>query len=122
LLPFIFCMVKKEYLQEEIIEQLKKNYLGPEEQFGYEKVEGSSLSLAEIIAQIGEKGLFSSKRLLVVDNPPYLGSSRKTAEKGDHEGPDEKVLAAEKESVGLLEDYIAGTTGRPARFGFGVHC
>jgi DNA polymerase III subunit delta len=105
---------EERYLQEEIIERLKINYLGPEEQFGYEKVDGSSLSLAEIIAQIGEKGIFSTQRLLVVDNPPYLGSSRKTLEQGDPDGPDEKALAAEKEAVGLLEDYIAETQeGRP---------
>ncbi len=97
---------EEKYLQEEIIEQLKKSYLGPEEQFGYEKVEGGSLNLAEIVAQIGEKGLFSTQRLLVVDNPPYLGSSRKTAEQGDQEGPDEKVIANEKESIGLLEDFV----------------
>lgn len=105
---------EERYLQEEIIDQLKKNYLGSEEQFGYEKVEGGSLRLAEIIAQISEKGLFSSKRLLVVDNPPYLGSSRKTVEQGDPEGPDENTLADEKESVGLLEDYIVEQQeGRP---------
>ena len=105
---------EERYLQEEIVEQLKKSYLGPEEQFGYEKVEGGSLSLAEIVAQVGENGLFSTQHLLVVDNPPYLGSSRKTAEQGDQEGPDEKALAAEKESVGLLEDYISKQQeGRP---------
>jgi DNA polymerase-3 subunit delta len=97
---------EEKYLQEEIIELLKNSYLGPGEQFGFEKVEGGSFNLAEIVALIGERGLFSTKRILVVDNPPYLGASRKTAEIDDPEGSGEKALNKEKEYVALLEEFI----------------
>jgi DNA polymerase III subunit delta len=112
--PVYLLHGEERYLQEEIVELLKTTYLGSGEQFGYEKVEGGSFNLAEITEQIGEKGLFSTQRLLVVDNPPYLGSTRKTVEQGDSESSDQKALAKEKQSIDLLEDYIAGQQeGRP---------
>ena len=103
--PVYLLYGEEKYLQEELIVHLTHTYLGPDTDFGKEKLEGSVLSLEETIVRLDESGLFSKRRLLIVDNPPYLAPPRKSKEANMAEEPDDHDLS-EKSSLELLESYI----------------
>lgn len=96
---------EERYLQEELADQLAAAYLGKDMDFGREKVEGNILSLEEVIARLSERGLFSERRLLIVDNPPYLTVSGRGEQAALEE---ESNNGRETGSISLLEDYIEG--------------
>ncbi len=96
--PVYLLYGEEKYLQEELIRQLTISFLGADADFGLEKIDGGSQSLEQIVAILGESGLFTKRRLLVVDNPPYLRPPRKTeeaenSEVGEDKGPREEPHA-----------------------------
>ena len=103
--PVYLLYGEEKYLQEELIVHLTNAFLGPDTDFGKEKLEGSAFSLEETISRLGESGLFSRRRLLIVENPPYLAPPRKNKEGNMAEEPDDHDLS-EKNSPELLESYI----------------
>ncbi len=103
--PVYLFYGEEKYLQEELTHQLAVMFLGEDSEFGQEKLAGDSLNLEELLARLGESGLFARRRLLIVDNPPYLVPPGKTDEKKqpEEEGPAE---SREKTDSDLLESYL----------------
>jgi DNA polymerase III subunit delta len=97
---------QESYLCEELVQKLYQAYVGEQSTFGFEKIEGSALDLRSLLSRVNEGGLFSSKRLLIVDNPPYLAPPRK-ADLKDEEAND-KHQELEKTAADLLNDYFEG--------------
>jgi DNA polymerase III subunit delta len=115
--PVYLLYGEERYLQEELIRQLTNSFLGADADFGLEKIDGGSQSLEQIVAILGESGLFAKKRLLVVDNPPYLRPPRKNEEaenseadedKGSHEEPHADILSnhLEQHAAESLESVL----------------
>lgn len=98
----------EKYLQEELVRQLAVSYLGPDLEYGIEKLEGSATELGDIIGRLNESGLFSSRRILIIDSPPYLAAPRneKAAQKPDKNKEKSPEKAQEKEEAALLDDYL----------------
>lgn len=109
LFPVYLFYGEEKYLQEELAEHLAEAFLGSELTYGREKIEGSLLSLEEVIERLDESGLFSQRRLLIVDKPPYLSPPRKEENKSEHD--DEKKRDEKEEDKSnpsaLLEAYLA---------------
>ncbi len=103
--PLYLFFGEEKYLQEELLSSLIGSYLGSESDFGVEKVDGSSYALDELIDQISERGLFSSRRLLVIDSPPYLAPPRKT-DKDDELPPADEPEAADSKTLETLKVYL----------------
>ncbi|MGM0687982.1 MAG: DNA polymerase III subunit delta [Bacillota bacterium] len=102
----------ERFLQEELAELLAAAYLGEDIDFGREKVEGNNLSLEEVIARLSETGLFSERRLLIVDSPPYLAASGRGEQAASEE--ENKNIDRGTDFTSLLEDYInRHTSGIP---------
>ncbi len=99
---------EERYLQQEFISRLADSYLGSEVEFGLEKVDGSEHELGEIISGLNEGGLFARRRIVVVDNPPYLAPPRK---KTDREEPGEEpgLDSREKHNADLLSEFMERT-------------
>jgi len=96
---------EENYLQQEFITRLAHSYLGAEADFGLEKVDGAERGLEDIIAGLNEGGLFARRRIVVVDNPPYLAPPRKKTGREEPEeepGPDSR----EKRNADLLSELM----------------
>lgn len=110
--PVYLFYGEEKYLQEELVEQLAAAYLGQDIGFGIEKVEGSILSLEEVIARLSETGLFAERRLLIVDNPPYLVPSGREEQAASEEESKDKTRGIDYGDI--LEDFIKRhTSGMP---------
>jgi len=96
--PVYLFYGEERYLQEELVEQLTAAFLGTETDFGKEKLDGAEYTLEAVLDRIGESGLFSERKLLIVDNPPYLLPPRKR---------DEQDLSGEPEQKDKKEDLHA---------------
>jgi DNA polymerase-3 subunit delta len=72
------------FLREELTVHLGACFLGEASQFGLEKVDGAAVSLAAALARLEGTNLFAPRRLLVIDNPPYLAPppAKKEQEQG----------------------------------------
>lgn len=103
--PIYLFYGEERYLQEELVEKLASLFLGSDTEFGKEKLEGSALSLEEILARLGESGLFSKRRLLIVDRPAYLGPPRKN-EENDPPGGNDVKDSRETAYADLLNSYL----------------
>ncbi len=113
--PVYLFFGAERYLQQEFISRLADSYLGAEAEFGLEKLDGAGHELEDIVAGLNERGLFARRRIVVVDNPPYLAPPRKKGDQeeyGEEPGPDSR----EKRNADLLSDYLAGEdSGVPDR-------
>ena len=102
--PTYLFFGQESYLCEELVRKLYQAYVGEHSAFGYEKIDGSSFDLQGLLNRVDEGGLFSSKRLLVVDNPPYLAVARKTNQKAEEINDQQQEL--EKAAADLLNAYL----------------
>ncbi|MGM0651225.1 MAG: DNA polymerase III subunit delta [Bacillota bacterium] len=103
--PVYLLYGEERYLQEELISLLAAAFLDGESEYGWENYDGRSLNLEQIIERLSEGGLFSSRRLIVVDNPPYLTPVRRNEEKV--EGEKESIQSSsEKKHAEMLEEYL----------------
>jgi len=103
--PAYLFFGEEKYLQQEFIVRLADSYLGPEAEFGLEKVDGAEHGLEEIMAGLNEGSLFARRRIVVVDNPPYLAPPRKKEDReepGEEPGPD----SPEKQNDVLLSEFM----------------
>lgn len=104
--PLYLMFGEEQYLQEELIRGLTESYLGKDADFGREKIEGDSMSLADLLVRLNETGLFTERRLLIVENPPYLLPSKKSEGKGSNlEAENGKSIRSDEETA-LLENYL----------------
>jgi DNA polymerase III subunit delta len=103
--PVYLFFGEESYLREELLSKLYRAFVGDQSDFGREKIEGAALDLEEVINRADEGGLFSRKRLLIVDNPPYLVPPRKAESNKDQE-VSEKQQELEKSSADLLLAYF----------------
>lgn len=105
--PLYLFFGEESYLREELICLLQKQYLGQDPELGYERIDGREFDLMSVISRAEERGLFSERRLLIVDNPPYLASPRKAdSQKGEEENDSQQEL--EKAGAEILAEYFAG--------------
>ncbi len=104
--PAYLLFGEEKYLQEELVDRISAAFLGQDSDFGREKIEGSALSLEEVLERAGEEGLFADRRLLIVDNPPYLAAPKKN-EDTDRNGEDKPADGPEKGGLEMLENYLA---------------
>lgn len=100
----------EKYLQEELVERIVHAYLGGDSEFGLEKIDGSLLGFEEIIERLDQEGLFSSRRLLVVNNHPSFNMPRKTEDE-DLSNNNENDRYQEKEAAELLDKYLNNHEG-----------
>ncbi len=103
--PVYLFYGEEKYLQEELINQVAASFLVQDCEFGQEKLAGNAFSLEEVLARLGESGLFSERRLLIVDNPPYLVPPGKREEKNQPEEKDPQDSRVKSDSD-LLENYL----------------
>ena len=103
--PVYLFYGEERYLQEELTFHLASAFLGQDSEYGREKYDGNTLSLDQVIERLDEKGLFSSKKLLIVDNPPYLAPSKKNEDK-DNPGKETSQGSSEKSHVEILGEYL----------------
>ena len=103
--PVYLFFGEEKYLQQEFTARLADSFLGPEAEFGLEKVDGAEYALEEIMAGLNEGSLFARRRIVVVDNPPYLAPPRKKEDReepGEKPGPDSR----EKQNDDLLSEFM----------------
>ncbi len=111
--PVYIFFGNEKFLQEDLLSRLVSSYLGPEASFGLEKLDGREHELEAVVERIGDRGLFASRRLLVVDNPLYLESPRKRAGKDEQNSADESAVESrEQKGLELLSDFLEG--GQPS--------
>ena len=103
--PVYLFYGEERYLQEELTFHLASAFLGEESEYGREKYDGNSQSLEQIIERLDEGGLFSNRRLVVVDNPSYLTTPRKNEEKVEGE-KESNQSSTEKKHAELLKGYL----------------
>ncbi len=112
--PVYLFYGNEKFLQEELVRQLAKTFLGPDLEYGIEKIEGAAIELGNILNRLNEQGLFASRRILIIDNPPYLSAPRKDNpphDSGENQDKSSKK-DQENEKVILLEEYIQGWDGK----------
>ncbi|MDZ4132708.1 MAG: DNA polymerase III subunit delta [Dethiobacteria bacterium] len=103
--PVYLLYGEEKYLQEELVRQLTISFLGDDADVGLEKIDGGSHSFEQILAIMGESGLFAKRRLLVVDNPPYLRPPRKNGEAENSEAGEDKS-PLEEPHADILSSYL----------------
>ncbi len=103
--PVYLFYGEERYLQEELISHLAAAFLGQNSEYGREKYDGNTLSLGQVVERLDEKGLFSSRKLLIVDNPPYLAPPKKNEEKDDT-GKETPQGSIDKSHVEFLGKYL----------------
>ncbi len=96
---------EEKYLHQEFTARLADSYLGTEVEFGLEKVDGSEHDLEEIMAGLNEGGLFARRRIVVVDNPPYLAPPRKKADQEDP-GEEQGTDSRDKHNSDMLSEFM----------------
>ena len=112
---YLFCG-SEPFLIRELSHRLEEAYLGEDGGYGSEKVEGKEFTLTEVLQRLDGASLFASRKLLVVDEPPYLALKSKeigTAAGGKGESGEENAAGAPCE----LESFIERESGAgiPAR-------
>ncbi len=99
------------FLIQELSHQLAEAYLGKAEEYGREKIDGKELALPDVLQRLDEANLFAPRKLLLVDEPPYLvpksRESREAAE-GEAEPPDESGEKAAARLERFIERERAG--------------
>ncbi len=104
------------YLIQDLSNRLALAYLGKEENYGREKVEGADLTLAEVLQRLHEESLFAPRKLLLVDEPPYLAARGKEVRDGAGGGASPREEGGEK-ALERLECFIEreGAAETPSR-------
>ena len=102
------------FLIEELSALLTESYLGEEDPgFGREKIEGAGLTLLQALQRLEEATLFSSRKLLLVEEPPYLvpakGKGRGSAEEKEKESRKENGA----EAAAQLEKFLVREKKEP---------
>lgn len=111
--PFYLLFGEEKYLQEDLTCRLSEFYLGKDADFGRETIEGDAVDLEGLLDRISDSGLFSDRRLLIVDNPPYFLPAKKTEETGeDRAHPGNKSNRGDDECL-LLERYLETDSSSP---------
>lgn len=103
--PVYLFFGEESYLREELTLHLQKSFIKEEPEFSREKIDGREFDLQSVLARGNEEGLFSRRRLLIVDSPAYLAPPRK-AETVKDEKESENQLEQEKTGADLLEAYF----------------
>ncbi|NLA04238.1 MAG: DNA polymerase III subunit delta, partial [Firmicutes bacterium] len=95
------------FLIEKLTDLLTESYLGEDSGYGRDKVEGGELTLVQALQRLAEATLFSSRKLMLVEEPPYLvpakGKKRGSAEEKEEEPGKESG----KEAAAQLESFLA---------------
>ena len=96
--PIYLFYGEESYIQEELIRKLAKAYLGEEDGFGLEKADGERYSPDELLEETSESNIFSSRRLIVINDPPYMKPLR--SEDAQKKGAAGKPLVDPKRDPG----------------------
>ena len=104
------------YLIQDLSNRLASAYLGKEENYGREKFEGADLTLSEVLQRLHEESLFAPRKLLLVDEPPYLAARGKEVRDGAGGEGSPREEGGEK-ALGRLECFIEreGAAETPSR-------
>ncbi len=111
--PVYLFYGEERYLQEEIISHMAAAFLGEDSEHGREKYDGNILSLGQVIEKMEEKGLFSRRKLLIVDNPSYLAPPKRNEEiddTGEEDLQEKNKKSSAKDDLELLVDYLEETS------------
>lgn len=103
--PVYVFFGEEKFIQEELVAQLSRSFLGEEERYGREKLEGGAYGAEEIIGKLTENGLFASRKLLIVENPPYLSPPR-SKDHADVSQVDSERKGEDDPQCALLVDYL----------------
>jgi len=96
---------EEKYLQEDLVARLEASFLEDESEFGREKLNGSEYGLEEVLERLGDSGLFSQKKLIIVENPPYLAPPRRN-EEAETANKEVAKDSREKAQADMLVNYL----------------
>ncbi len=110
LVPAYLFYGGEPFLIRELSDQLAGAYLGEEGDYGREKIDGTELTLNEALQRLDEVSLFAPRKLLLVDEPPYLvpKSREKRDAAGGETGPEESGEKASEQLERFVESERAG--------------
>ena len=101
---YLFCG-GEPFLIRELSHLLAGAYLGEEGDYGGERVEGKDFTLSEALERLEGASLFASRKLLMVDEPPYLAVKSKGSARDEEEAEEAGKKSGEK-IAGQLEQFI----------------
>lgn len=101
---------EEKYIIEELIDRMTDAFLGSGEKYGREKISGENSDLKEAIEGLFCGGLFTEKKMLIIEDPPYIippkrgDDSKKANPLAGKEEKDRNVNAL----MGFLKNEQAG--------------
>ncbi|MDY6826112.1 MAG: DNA polymerase III subunit delta [Bacillota bacterium] len=108
--PVYLLYGEERYIIEELTDRLADAFLGSGEKYGREKISGENSDLEEAVEGLFCGGLFSEKKMLIIEDPPYIippargDNSKKVNPPADREEKDHRVKAL----MGFMENEQAG--------------
>jgi len=103
--PLYLLFGEESYLREELINLLKQKFLDQNPELSCEKIDGREQDLEFVLSRAEESAIFSERRLLIVDNPPYLAPPRKV-ESQKKEEVSESRQEVEKAGAEILAEHF----------------
>ena len=103
--PVYLFYGEEQYIIEELIDRLAGSFLGAEEKYGREKINGENTDLEEAVERLSCGGLFAERKILIIEDPHYL------APKAKGEGSKEKNSPVDKEEHERHFNALAGFLG-----------
>lgn len=94
------------FLIEELLALLTGAYLGEDPGHGREKISGEEATLGQALHRLAKASLFAPRKLLLVDEPPYLAVPRRGGRVPGGEGAEPRGEEG-REAAARLEDFLA---------------
>ncbi|MDW7740371.1 MAG: DNA polymerase III subunit delta [Bacillota bacterium] len=101
--PLYLLWGEERYLQQELVNSLADSFLGQDNAYGKEVIEGAGCKLEDLLTRANETGIFASRNLLVIDNPPFLVSSGR---KDESTASEKEADPSEEPSWDLLNNFV----------------
>lgn len=80
--PFYLFSGPENYLQEKVLQEIHLGLQQKGKAFSLEKLEGSKLSLPDLLEKVGQTTIFSGGRLVWIQEPPYFSAKKRAAQAG----------------------------------------
>ncbi|HOB28702.1 MAG TPA: DNA polymerase III subunit delta [Bacillota bacterium] len=94
------------FLIQELTDLLSNAFLGEDPGYGREKVDGDKLTLGQALRRLDEPSLFAPRKLLLVEEPPYLAVKKRESQGATGE-KEEQQEESGKEAAAQLESFLA---------------
>ena len=106
--PFYLFSGPEKYLQEKVLQEILLGLQQKGKAFSLEKLEGSKLSLPDLLEKVGQTTIFSGGRLLWIQEPPYFSAKKRAVQAGrKKKATARQDPAGEKELLAFLQEEEA---------------